>query len=111
MGLYEPQSGIEMMLRRMGLASVLDAAKQLAESGAVQKIIQFADDAEELRNEIADIKRQQGEILALLAGRQDPGVIEGPPRLLQAPTDNGGDVRTAADEPRPRTRKRGASGG
>lgn len=54
------QSGVEMMLRNMGLGSVLDAAKQLAESGAVEKIIQFADDAENIRNDLAQIKDALG---------------------------------------------------
>lgn len=53
-------SGLEMMLRNMGLASVLDAAKTLAESGAVQKIILFADQLEELNGRLDRIEATLG---------------------------------------------------
>lgn len=49
-----------MALRSMGLSAVLDAAKQLAESGAVQKIIQFADGLEETNERLARIEEALG---------------------------------------------------
>jgi hypothetical protein len=51
--------GMEMALRGMGLGSVLDAAKQLAESGAVGKLIAFADEMEGLRDAIKRIEAAQ----------------------------------------------------
>lgn len=54
------QSGLEMALRSMGLSAVLDAAKSLAESGAVQKIIQFADGLEETNARLARIEKALG---------------------------------------------------
>lgn len=48
--------GMEMMLKAAGLGSVLDAARQLAESGAVSKLIVFAEEMEGLRNDIRELK-------------------------------------------------------
>lgn len=45
------------MLRAMGMGAALDAAKKLAESGAVEKIIEFADGLPELRARLARIER------------------------------------------------------
>lgn len=42
----QPKSGMESMLRSLGLGEVLDAANELAKSGAVQKVIAFSEQAE-----------------------------------------------------------------
>jgi len=57
---FGKQSGLEMALRSMGLGSVLDAAKHLAESGAVQKILLFADGLEELNERLARLEAAAG---------------------------------------------------
>ncbi len=79
--------GIEMMLRNMGLASVLDAAKQLAESGAVHKIIAFADQAGEINERLTEIER------VLRIERPGP-IIEGTARLRGSEVEPGSDAGT-----------------
>ena len=74
-----------MALRSMGLGSVLDAAKQLAESGAVQKIIQFADGLEETNARLARIE----EALGIERPKAGQALIEGAAV----------EVRRAPDEP------------
>lgn len=54
------QSGLEMALRSMGLGTVLDAAKQLAGSGAVEKILAFAEQAEQMNARLARIEAALG---------------------------------------------------
>lgn len=63
------QSGPEMMLRSMGLGEVLDAAKSIASSGTIEKILKFADGLEELNARLAKIERRLGiESSALIEG-------------------------------------------
>lgn len=83
---FGAQSGLEMALRSMGLGSVLDAAKHLAESGAVQKILQFADGLEEQNARLARIEAALG-----LEPWQRPGgtVIDGTARI-RGPADEPG---------------------
>lgn len=57
---FGDQSGLEMAMRQMGLGSVIDAAKHLAESGAVQKILQFADGLEEMNERLARLEQAAG---------------------------------------------------
>jgi hypothetical protein len=76
--------GLEMALRSMGLGTVLDAAKQLAESGAVQKIVQFADGLEETNARLARIEAA----LNIETPARGTLLIEGTAEL-----------RSAADEP------------
>jgi uncharacterized protein with PhoU and TrkA domain len=77
-------NGMEMMLRNMGLAEVLDAAKSLASAGSVQKIMEFAQQAEGISARLENIERllrqlvgeQPGDVLQLVAhepGCADPG--------------------------------------
>jgi len=90
-------SGMEMMLRSMGLASVLDAAKALAQSGAVQKIMKFADDLEgtneQLNERLARIEERLG-LSPWDAGKFGDGVRPDPLRL-RAPDDA---ARTGTDD-------------
>lgn len=48
---------MEIMLRSMGLGEAMDAAGKLARSGAIEKLIAFADELGELRREVAELKR------------------------------------------------------
>jgi|SRR5215469_9377187 len=50
------QSGIEMMLRSMGLSEVLDMAKHLAEQKTLEKILKFGDDLERLQATVTRIE-------------------------------------------------------
>ena len=59
-------SGMELMLRSMGLGQVSDAAKALVSSGAVEKIVRFSEEVEQINGRLANIER-------LLAARADPG--------------------------------------
>lgn len=56
----KPKTGMESMLRSLGLGEVLDAANQLAQSGAVQKIIEFADTIGETNAKLDAIIRHFG---------------------------------------------------
>lgn len=93
-------SGIEMVLKNMGLGSVLDAARQLAESGAVEKIIQFADGLEETNARLARIEDHLG---IKSSGGIAPLLIQGTATHL----DEGGTLGTA--EPNPNAAARGAA--
>lgn len=73
-------TGLEMALRSMGLGSVLDAAKQLAESGAVLKIVKFAEQTDELTERLARIEK------ALKCEPPSPAVIEGTAQLRSPDT-------------------------
>jgi hypothetical protein len=53
------KTGMEAMLRSLGLGEVLDAANQLAQSGAINKVIEFA-------NAVGPILDQQRRIEAKL---------------------------------------------
>lgn len=53
------KTGMEAMLRSLGLGEVLDAANQLAQSGAINKVIEFA-------NAVGPILEQQRRIEAKL---------------------------------------------
>lgn len=52
------KSGMEAMFRSLGLGEVLDAANQLAASGAIPKIIGFADAVGPLAAAIARVERK-----------------------------------------------------
>jgi hypothetical protein len=58
-----------MMLRSMGLGEVLDAAKKMAEAGALDKLIAFVDGIDELN---ATLKRIEARL-----GTGEQPVIEG----------------------------------
>jgi len=57
-------NGTEGMLRAMGLAPVLDAANKIAASGAVEKLLRFADQADEIN---ATLRQLRDEVAALRA--------------------------------------------
>lgn len=48
-------SGPELMLRQFGLGDVIEAAKQLAGSGSIQKIMAFSDALPELMKTLGEI--------------------------------------------------------
>lgn len=52
-------SGMEIMLRSMGLGEVLDMAKKLAEDGTLAKILAYADSAEKI---LAALERVEHEL-------------------------------------------------
>lgn len=59
-------TGLEMMLRNLGLGEVIQAAQQLASAGTIEKILKFADGVEELNARLdrielalADARRAQ----------------------------------------------------
>lgn len=66
------QSGMEMMLRSMGMGDALDAAKALATDGTIQKIIKFADDTDallaEMRKTNERLERIENALAALQSG-------------------------------------------
>jgi hypothetical protein len=64
-------TGMEIMLKSLGLGPVIEAANTLATSGAVQKIVQFADLVGPLREQLDRIERRQLALLAA-AGLPDP---------------------------------------
>jgi hypothetical protein len=62
-------SGMEAMLRAMGLGQIIEVANQLATSGAVEKILKFASEADELNRKLDRIERH----LARYYGEPVPG--------------------------------------
>jgi hypothetical protein len=55
-----PVSGMEAMLRSMGLSQVIEVAQQLAEAKTVEKVLKFADGLEELNARLARIETHLG---------------------------------------------------
>lgn len=49
-------SGMEVMLRSMGLGEALDGVKELAQNGTLAKIVAFAERAEGIEQELREIK-------------------------------------------------------
>lgn len=72
-GAKDGPSGMEMMLRSMGLGEVLNAAQTLASNGTVEKIIAFADSVGELNERLARIEKALG--LQPLAGLIEGEVV------------------------------------
>lgn len=73
----EKPSGIELMLRSMGMGPLLEAAKHLAESGVLGKIAQFADGLEELNDRLARIERRlETDTSPANVGLIEPGIRE-----------------------------------
>lgn len=56
-------SGMEMMFRSLGLGDAIESIKMMVESGALDKILAFADDAHELQR----IIKMQSSLIALQA--------------------------------------------
>jgi len=50
-------NGFEIMLKSMGLGETIGEIKRLAESGAIQKIMMFADEIERIRLSVDRIER------------------------------------------------------
>jgi hypothetical protein len=51
-------SGTLILLRSLGLGPVIEAAQKIAESGSLEKILQFADDVPAIKESLARIERQ-----------------------------------------------------
>lgn len=62
-----PMSGAEMMLRSMGMGEILDMAKSMASAGTFEKILEFANKADEI---LATNKRLEAKLDELL-GREN----------------------------------------
>ena len=65
------KSGMEAMFRSLGLGEVLDAANQLAASGAIPKIIAFADSVGPIAIQLARIETKL-DCLAAQSGASAP---------------------------------------
>lgn len=77
-----PKTGPEMMLEKMGLGDVMAAARQLASSGSIEKILAFSEGLNTLNENLSKIAAGQlaivdgqREILAALAAAADAGGI------------------------------------
>lgn len=62
---------MEIMLRSMGMGDAMDAAGKLARSGAIEKLIAFADELTELRREVAQLTELRRELVELRRIIQD----------------------------------------
>lgn len=74
-------SGIEIMLKNIGLGPIIDMAQQLANEKTVEKILKFADGLDELNARLDRIERilkSHGE-LAPDDGNLEPGANPGGP--------------------------------
>lgn len=67
------RSGTEIMLRSIGMGEILDAAKSLADSGTLAKILTFADHAESIVNLIEELNANVSAMRAELAAIGPPG--------------------------------------
>jgi hypothetical protein len=73
----KPASGMEMMLRSMGLGGIVEAAQTFISNGTIDKIVRFADSVEALEND----RRKDRELLKAIAARcgitpdTDPGLF------------------------------------
>lgn len=84
-------SGPEMMLRSLGLGEVLDAAKKMAEGGAIEKLLAFVDGIDDLNATLGRIEQNQRRLLQLAGQPLDVEVIEGTAALVG--------IRAASGEP------------
>lgn len=50
-------SGAELMLKSLGLGPIMEQARALAESGAVQKVLLFAEQVEPINEQLGRIER------------------------------------------------------
>lgn len=74
-------TGLEMMLRNLGLGEVIAVAQKLASDGTIEKIVQFADHAEGIVGRLAAVETalvQVAEIAQALAAISQAGGIRGP---------------------------------
>lgn len=82
-----PISGMEGMLRSMGFGPVIEMAKKLAENGTAERIMKFADAADEMNERLARIEsalglephtRSADGGLAVTSANGDGGISETP---------------------------------
>lgn len=78
MNIMQKASGMEAMAKAFGLGPALEGVKQLVASGALEKVVQFADEIKILNERLttnedaiealrADIARDNAELMRLLA--------------------------------------------
>lgn len=94
-------SGVEMMLRSMGLGEAIDATKTLIESGAIKDFLEFVRDLKGLRADIACMRREiaelkyereiRGELRSLAAG-SGPRPVQSVTILARSIDGNEGDI-------------------
>lgn len=65
------KTGMEAMLRAMGMGEVLDAANQLAQSGAINHVIAFANAVGPIREQLNRIEAKL-DAIGLAAGSSSP---------------------------------------
>lgn len=62
------QSGAEIMLRSLGLGEIIDVAKSMAESGVFEKIVLFAETAEEIKKQLTRVEEKLDALVQSKAG-------------------------------------------
>jgi hypothetical protein len=73
-GQKAPMTGMESMLRNIGLSDVLDAAKKLSDEQSIQKIIAFADALPVMQTQLGLINGRLAEIERSLRAGGGPDV-------------------------------------
>lgn len=69
----KPASGMEVMLKSMGLGEVIEAAKMLASGDTIGKIMKFADGVEGLNDRLDKMERGIREVRLSLQYMQESG--------------------------------------
>lgn len=93
-------SGMEIMLKSMGMGEVIEAAKALANAGTLEKILKFADEVEGINEKLAIIldkldRLEGGGRVVERAGKV--GEQHGDEFAAGSGAANGGPVQPAAD--------------
>ena len=94
-GVQKQANGMEIMLRSMGLSQVVEAAQQLASSGAIERILKFSNEVGEINDTLRHMQRQLDAIGGAVAcphcGHSEPGGPGGVEQLASAPGEPGPD--------------------
>lgn len=80
-------SGMETMLRSLGMGEMLDTAKQLAHDGTFQKIIEFAEKADKMQ---ATLDRIEDRLNAMARPGSLPGTEIEPGSSILGPHSDAG---------------------
>ena len=59
---------MEIMFKSLGLGEAMAGVDKLIQSGAIDKVVKFADDAEAIKQEIREMRIDVAEIRAMLRG-------------------------------------------
>jgi len=59
---------MEIMFKSLGLGEAMAGVDRLIQSGAIDKVVKFADDAEAIKQEICEMRIDIAEIRAMLRG-------------------------------------------